>query len=229
MKMTQFIPFSARDFELMQNVDKGQLPSALQTKIDALRHELNQYPEFQLASFRNRVVRRPGMIGDREDGLVFGHPRSDSKHWYLYVVGGDQDQVQLNIGMFPSHLRVGLGFQIGRQVRPKIPAFHLLQTFLGVRPPLPFRDAFLQTIKKQKFSIEDRGDPTFGTPEELVELLETFVVPADEDATFILIGAIWKPKEASEKRTADFREVFRQLLPFYEALVLMGGRFAYYD
>ena len=25
-------------------------------------------------------------------GLVFGHARSDSKHWYLYVVGGDQDQ-----------------------------------------------------------------------------------------------------------------------------------------
>jgi hypothetical protein len=65
------------------------------------------------------------MRGNR--GLVFGPARSGRQHWYPFVVGGDQDQVQLNIGMWTSHIRVGLGFMIGRQVQPKIPAFHQRQ------------------------------------------------------------------------------------------------------
>lgn len=86
------------------------------------------------------------MRGD--SGLVFGPARSGDQHWYLYVVGGDGDEVQLNIGMWPDYIRVGLGFQIGRTARPKIPAFRLFQTFLGVRPPLPFREAFYRCVEK---------------------------------------------------------------------------------
>jgi hypothetical protein len=164
-----------------------------------------------------------------ESGLVFGHARAGEKHWYLYVVGGDQDQVQFNIGMYRHHMRVGLGFQIGRQVNPKIPAFHLLQTFLGTRPPLPFRDAFLQMVQNNDFHIEDRGTPVMADASSSLQYLETFVVPADEIPTFVLIGAIWPSEEAVRKRVEDFRRVFRVLMPFYEALLLMGGRFVYYD
>jgi hypothetical protein len=41
--------------------------------------------------------------------------------------------------MVKDYIRVGLGFQIGRQVAPKVPAFYVLQSFLGTRPPLPFQ------------------------------------------------------------------------------------------
>jgi len=225
--MPGFTGFSAEDFELTQALDKGKLPVPLREKIDALRQELNEFPEFELPTFRNRIVRRPGMRG--EDGLVFGHARADHQHWYLYVVGGDQDQVQLNIGMFPKHLRAGLGFQIGRQVNPKTPAFHLLQTFLGIRPPLPFRDALLSAIERNHFSLEVNGKPVIESPNALLERIETFLVPADEEPTFILIGAIWPEEVAISKHAADFRNIFRELLPFYEALVLMGGRFTYCD
>jgi hypothetical protein len=55
-----------------------------------------------------------------ESGLIFGRPRlwigDGGPHWYTFTVGGDQDEVQFNIGTWPDCLRVGLGFQMGRQV-----------------------------------------------------------------------------------------------------------------
>jgi hypothetical protein len=164
-----------------------------------------------------------------EDGLVFGHARSweGGKHWYLYNVGGDQDMVQLNIGMCRGYIRVGLGFQIGRQVAPKMPGFQLPQTFLGARPPLPFRQAFYECIAENGLAVEDRQEWT--TPEQVLLGLETYVVPADQGPHFIFVGKMWGPEEAKDKTASDFRDVFRKLLPFYEALILMGGRFRYYD
>jgi hypothetical protein len=149
----KFTPFDQRDFDLMQQVKyKHALPNQLDHKISALRGELDSFPEFKLEFFGKRIRRRPKMRGQK--GLVFGPPRTDDKHWYLYIVGGDQDQVQLNIGMWSEYIRVGLGFQIGRQVSPKIPAFQVFQTFLGVRPPLPFRDAFYDAVQRNKWRIE---------------------------------------------------------------------------
>lgn len=211
----------------MERVNRNQMPTSLKDKIDSLRYELGEFPEFQLAKFKHRIVRRPEMRG--RDGLIFGPARATDRHWYLYTVGGDQDQVQLNIGMYRRHMRVGLGFQIGRQVNPKIPAFHLFQTFLGIRPPLPFRDAFLKAMERNRFSIEERGKTIIGKPKELLQRVETFVVPGDEEPTFILLGDIWPEQDAYSKTVGDFRHIFRELMPFYEALILMGGRFEYYD
>ena len=148
-----FLPFNARDFaQVAQIPDGGPIPQPLAGKIADLRQALGSFPEFQLEFFSRRVVRRPGMRGS--DGLVFGRPRTYAGHWFLFVVGGDQDQVQLNIGMFADYIRVGMAFMIGRQVAPKIPAFYVLQCFLGMRPPLPFRDALYNCIEKNKFQIE---------------------------------------------------------------------------
>jgi len=153
----------------------GPIPDPLAMKIEELRQGLGTFPEFQLDFFRKRIVRGPGMRGDR--GLVFGYPRAYDGHWFLFVVGGDQDQVQLNVGMFGDYIRVGMGFLIGRQVAPKIPAFYILQSFLGMRPPLPFRDAFHNCVQANNFQIE--GLPTRDA-DELLHRLETYVVPTDE-------------------------------------------------
>jgi len=218
-----FTPFDANDFALMGNVAYGSIPTALSTKIEELRRELGTFPEYQLNFFRKRIVRRPGMRG--ANGLVFGPPRSDDKHWYLYIVGGDQDQVQLNIGMWPEYIRVGMGFMIGRQVSPKIPAFHLFQTFLGARPPLPFRDAFYACVERNKFATEDL--PTKDT-DELLHHLETYVVPADGSPVFVFVGSLWEVAEASTKGVEDYRKVFLELMPFYEELLLAGGRYSFF-
>jgi hypothetical protein len=134
--------------------------------------------------------------------------------------------------MFETHLRVGLGFMMGRQVALKMPAFRLFQLFLGLRPPIPFRSAFHECIEQNKFSLEIRGEPKFGMvgrAEEVIGFLETYSPPADEEPIFLLVGALWKPKEAVEKSAQDFRNIFRTLLPSYEAIILMGGRFSYFD
>jgi hypothetical protein len=218
-----FIPFDAFDFKQMKSVAYGSIPAPLNQKIEDLRTDLGTFPEFELDFFKKRIVRRPGMRGS--SGLVFGPPRSDDRHWYLYVVGGDQDQVQLNIGMWAEYIRVGLGFMIGRQVSPKIPAFNLFQTFLGVRPPLPFRDAFYDCVKRNKFAIE--GLPTKDI-DELVHRLETYVIPSNGSPVFVFVGSLWNPSEASTKNVDDYRKVFLELMPFYEELLLAGGRYSFY-
>ena len=218
-----FVPFDAQDFAMMASVADGKIPEPLEAKITELRRALGQFPEYQLDVFAKRIVRRPNMRG--RDGLVFGPPRADQQHWYLFVVGGDQDQVQLNIGMWPQYIRVGLGFQIGRQVSPKMPAFHLLQTFLGARPPLPFRDDFYRCVERNHFGIEDV--PTQNT-DDLLHRLETFVVPADDPPVFIFVGALWGSDEAKIKDAEAYRNVFLQLMPFYEELLLAGGRYAFH-
>lgn len=219
----RFAPFDGWDFDAMASVDKGQIPSSLEVKITELRKALGQFPEYQLNFFAKRIVRRPNMRG--RDGLVFGPPRAEQQHWYLFVVGGDQDQVQLNIGMWPDYIRVGLGFQIGRQVSPKMPTFQLLQTFLGSRPPLPFRDAFHRCMEENDFGIEGiRAQST----DELLHRLETFVVPADDSPVFVFVGALWDREEAEKKDAEAYRNVFLQLMPFYEELLLAGGRYTFH-
>ena len=218
-----FTPFDANDFAQMANVSYGSIPDQLSKKIEELRNGLGSFSEYQLDFFRKRIVRRPRMRG--ASGLVFGQPRSDDKHWFLFVVGGDQDQVQLNIGMWPDYIRVGLGFMIGRQVAPKIPAFALFQMFLGARPPLPFRHAFYQCVQQNQFAIESIQTKD---ADELLHRLETYVVPADGSPVFVFVGALWDVSATSQKQLNDYRRVFLALMPFYEELLLAGGRYQFH-
>jgi len=53
-------------------------------------------------------------------------------------------------------------------------------------------------------------------------------VPADAEPHFVFVGALWKPPTAAKKSLADYRAVFRQLMPFYEELLLAGGRYVFH-
>ena len=130
--------------------------------------------------------------------------------------------------MWPDYIRVGLGFMIARQVTPKIPAFQVFQSFLGMRPPLPFRDALFNCVNKNKFDIEEDGEKlNITNAAELIYKLETHVTPTS-DAHFILIGKLWNIEEASTKYAKDYRDVFIEIMPFYEELLLAGGRYTFY-
>lgn len=135
----------------------------------------------------------------------------------------------MNIGMWPGCLRVGLGFQIGRQVSPKMPALQIFQTFLGARPPLPFRDAFYRSVERNGFDIELKAErKTTKDADEVLHQLETFVVPADDSPVFAFVGALWEASQAETKGAEKFRGVFRELMPFYEELLLAGGRYEFH-
>ncbi len=217
-----FSPFTKEDFKLMGQVTSDRIPEKLDNKIRELRISLGQFPEFKLDYFKKHIVRRP-MRGEK--GEVFRSPKSYTKHWVIYIVGGDQDQVQLNIGMGLDYIRVGLAFQIGRMVKPKIPAFQVLQTFLGVRPPLPFRDALYKCIEKKGFEIQGFDSKNV---DEIINHLETYVISPDKGAIFIFIGKLWDVREAITKTATDFRDVFLKLMPFYEELILAGGRYEFH-
>lgn len=223
-----FSPFDAFDFQQVTLLH-GTAPQSLVDKTNELRRDLGAYPEFKLHFFRQRLARRPHMRG--RNGLVFGPARWGDRHWFLYDVGGDQNQVQLNIGMCPNHIRVGLGFMIGRQVAPKPPAFHVFQTFLALRPPLPFRNALLETIAQHGLRIEIQGQVEPATdPAAIVACLETYHVPSNKKETvFVFLGHIWSPTEAAAKDAAAFRAALSHLLPFYEFLILGSGSFDVID
>ncbi len=61
-------------------------------------------------------------------------------------------------------------------------------------------------------------------PDDVMHHLETYVVPADNSPVFVFLGALWEPQEASQKKDTEYRRVFDELLPFYQALILMAGR-----
>jgi len=212
-----FEPFQLSDFQQVELIRQKERPEALSAKVEALRRALAKFREFELNFFRHRLTRRPQMRG--KNGLVFGPARWEGQHWYMFDVGGDQNEVQLNIGMFPKRIRVGLGFMIGRQVATKPPAFRLLQTFLGCRPPLPFRDALCKAVADHKLRIEIRGQVQPQTePEQVVARLEMYLVPPNEKTVFVFLGHIWSPEEAQAKDASCFRSALASVMPFYEAL-----------
>lgn len=59
--------------------------------------------------------------------------------------------------------------------------------------------------------------------------LETYVVPADGSPVFVFVGALWDVQEAANKTIDAYREVFLELMPFYEELLLAGGRYVFYS
>lgn len=184
-----FKPFDQSDFDMMSMARCHQPVKALEAKTEALRKALGKFPEFELRFFRSRLARRPRMRGNQ--GLVFGPARWDDQHWYFFDVGGDQNHVQLNVGMFPSHIRVGLGFMIGRQVTPKPPAFQVFQTFLGNRPPLPFRNALLEAIKSHGLRVEVQGSVWNVTDaNDILSGLETYHAPPNDSPVFVFLGHI---------------------------------------
>src|SRR5581483_1238871 len=87
-------PFDAGDFAQTAKLHENTpVPETLRNKIDALRHDLDTFPEFKLDFFSKRIVRR-NMVG--KDGRVFGRPHASDGHWYLFIVNGENDGVQLN-------------------------------------------------------------------------------------------------------------------------------------
>jgi hypothetical protein len=220
----QYMPFQESDFALMSKVDNETIPEVLSDKVEKIRGSLAQYPEFQFGPFKRHVLRRPEM--NSRDGFIFAPPVVSKAHWYCYSIGGEEDQVHLNFGMWPTHVRVGMGFTVGRQARPTLPAFRQFQSFLGVRPPLLFRDQFHRCVKRNRFGFEEAGMPYWGDAYDILHMLESDVAPSLEEAAILLfVGAMWKPEEAVRKTVADIRDALRDLMPFFEALVLMGGRF----
>jgi hypothetical protein len=73
------------------------------------------------------------------------------------------------------------------------------------------------------FAHQPCGGCEEGRPRRASRKLASMVgLQADEGPIFVLIGALWKPKEAAGKGVQDFRSGLRALLPFYEAIILMG-------
>lgn len=54
-------------------------------------------------------VRKKGWAPRTNQKEAFGRFKPEKEHWYTFTRGG-RNEAQLNVGMFPSHLRIGVGF-----------------------------------------------------------------------------------------------------------------------
>ena len=60
-------------------------------------------------------IRREWRLRTRGDLAFGGHDfPTDYEHWYTYNTGG-RNEAQFNLGLFPTYLRIGLGFEFTRK------------------------------------------------------------------------------------------------------------------
>lgn len=209
--------FTEEDFKLMNNVRNEQsCPQDLKEKIARLRHELSAFPEFNLPYF-DRRIRKFGSMKRQTGNMLFGEPHFGEKYWYLFNVGGEGDQMQLNIGMSPDYLRVGVAFiASGKAVARRLPGFERFKT--AVLHNLYVNRGFKDCVSNNSFKVEDQ--PELDSPNKITDWLSQLTPEDLKERAFLFIGSLWKPTEGAAKTVADFRKVFHALLPFYELTMI---------
>lgn len=92
------------DFKLLDTAAKVDIERHFAPKVAQFRDFLNGIHPLQDVQTIRRV--RPGSIAFRRDA------RCERQHWWFSHEGG-RSEAQWNVGMFPCHLRFGIGFNRG--------------------------------------------------------------------------------------------------------------------
>lgn len=102
--MTTPPAFDQQSFRDLSGTDKDQAERLFVRKVAALHQYLNT-----ASSVAGLQARRGRWSSPRSD-LAFQNKKFEPEHWYTFNVGG-RAEAQLNVGMYPTHLRIGLGFE----------------------------------------------------------------------------------------------------------------------
>jgi hypothetical protein len=105
--MSQFPP-PVRELEFLavDTVNEDEIQRRFLTFIRGLHSFLNQLP-----CLRDLQQVRLKWRARAQYEEAFGTFATDPKHWYTFNHGG-RNEAQFNIGLFTTHLRVGLGFEL---------------------------------------------------------------------------------------------------------------------
>jgi hypothetical protein len=93
------------EFLAIDTTDEDEIWRKFGHFIRNLHAFLNQLP--CLRDIQQTRLRWKGRVQNEE---AFGTFATDPKHWYTFNHGG-RNEAQFNIGLFTTHLRVGLGFE----------------------------------------------------------------------------------------------------------------------
>jgi hypothetical protein len=93
------------DFDALNTADQDQIKRRFGGFVRSLHSYLNEMTCLKdIQTVRRRWKAR---VANDE---AFGNFATDTAHWYTFHHGG-RNEAQFDIGMFPTHLRVGLGFE----------------------------------------------------------------------------------------------------------------------
>jgi hypothetical protein len=93
------------DFDAVDTIDEELIKRRFNGFVRSLHSYLNQ-----LVCLRDLQRARRRWKARAVSAEAFGNFATDPKHWYTFHHGG-RKEAQFNIGLYTSHLRVGLGFE----------------------------------------------------------------------------------------------------------------------
>jgi len=101
-------PVREEEFQAVDTTNEGAIREHFHDFFDELHTFLNTSPCLRDVQSIRRRWRRGSKASHPfgEDSFVV-----QSRHWYTRKVGG-RNEAQFNVGMFPSYMRVGLGFEL---------------------------------------------------------------------------------------------------------------------
>ncbi len=97
--------FGAAEFQMVDTTDEQVIVRSATPLVRSLHGFLN---DLSSLSDLQRTQRRWKSRVAFPD--AFGNLATDPRHWYTFHHGG-RNEAQFNIGLFPTHLRIGLGFE----------------------------------------------------------------------------------------------------------------------
>src|SRR5947209_6252518 len=93
------------DFIAVDIMDEVEIRRRFSRMVQALHSYLNEVP-----CLRDLQQARRGWKSRVAENEAFGNFAAEARHWYTFNHGG-RTEAQFNVGLYPTHLRVGLGFE----------------------------------------------------------------------------------------------------------------------
>jgi hypothetical protein len=98
-------PVREAEFLAVDTTDEGEIMRRFDLFVRSLHSYLNQ-----MACLRDIQQARLRWKARTAETNAFGNFATEPKHWYTFHHGG-RNEAQFNVGLGPSYLRVGLGFE----------------------------------------------------------------------------------------------------------------------
>ena len=151
---------------------------------------------------------------------AFQNRKFEPAHWYTFNFGG-RSEAQLNVGMYPSHLRIGIGFEFTEREHgdPKHVREAFTRFFQGIHEN---RDEF--DMLAQDLPLELEVFPGRGGGFQIVHPLAAVDTLLDlpREPQWIFAGRLLRPEindeilTDSERLAVEIDRVFGRLLPWWE-------------
>ena len=212
--MTKCPPVERADFQRMRNTSDEQVAKQFGRWVSKLHLFLNT-----TSVVHDLQSDRSAWTSPR-DRDAFRNFKAESGHWYTFNHGG-RNEAQMNVGMFPDRLRIGMGFEFTEKEHgdPKRVRFAFSRFLQAVGDN---GDSFRKLIRDLPLEMElfpaRGGRLEVFQPESLLEVL----LDLPREPLWIFVGRMLRPDVDDEvlsngdRLGGEVDRVFVQLRPWWK-------------